>query len=72
MPDRPAHIDISDLITQTEASKLRGTTRAAIHDLVERKRLGSVRIGDKTFVSRREVLAFTALRQPAKKKGTSK
>jgi excisionase family DNA binding protein len=46
---------ISDLISQAEAARLRGVTRAAIQDLVRRGRIHSVEVGGRTLVYRSEV-----------------
>jgi hypothetical protein len=55
---KPNLIDINDLITQTEAGKLRNVSRAAIHSLVQRGRMRSVNICGITFVFRSEVLVL--------------
>jgi hypothetical protein len=47
-----------DLITQAEAARLRGVSRAAISDLVKRRKLKVKRIGGLPFVSRSEVLGY--------------
>jgi len=49
-------VDADDLITQTEAGELRGVTRPAIHSLVVRGRLRSIKIGGTIYVFRSEVL----------------
>lgn len=49
-------LNADSLITQTEAARLRGVTRPAIHSLVTRGRLKSVRIGGTIYVFRPEVL----------------
>ena len=49
---------ISDLISQAEAARIRGVTRAAIRDLIRRQRLRSVEIGGRELVYRSEVEAF--------------
>jgi excisionase family DNA binding protein len=46
---------VSDLISQTEAARLRGVTRAAIQDLVRRGRIRSVNVGGRALVYRSEV-----------------
>jgi len=48
-----------DLITQAEAARLRGVTRAAINDLVKRRKLKVITIGNVRFLSRKEVLNYT-------------
>ena len=50
--------DLSDLITQTEAAKLRGVSRAAIRALILRGRLQSVEMFGRNLVYRSEVMAF--------------
>ena len=49
---------MSDLISQAEAARMRGVTRAAIRDLIRRQRLRSVTVGGRELVYRREVEAF--------------
>jgi excisionase family DNA binding protein len=49
---------MSDLISQAEAARLRGVTRAAIRDLIRRNRLRSISVGGRELVYKREVLAF--------------
>lgn len=49
---------ISDLISQAEAARIRGVTRAAIRDLIRRERLRSITVGGREFVYRSEVEAF--------------
>jgi predicted DNA-binding protein (UPF0251 family) len=51
-------IDLDDLISQTEAARLRGISRAAISDLIKRERLQKVEIGGHVFLFRSEVEAF--------------
>ncbi len=51
-------IDPDDMITQTEAARIRGVSHEAIRNLVQRGRLKAHRIGGKVFVSRKEVEAF--------------
>lgn len=49
---------LSDLISQAEAARIRGVSRAAIRDLIRRERLRSVSIGGRELVYRSEVEAF--------------
>jgi excisionase family DNA binding protein len=57
--NKEAVIDpISDLISQTEAARLRGVTRAAIQDLVRRGRIRSVNVGGRTLVYRSEIVNY--------------
>lgn len=50
--------DLGDLISQAEAARIRGVTRAAIRDLIRRGRLRSAPIGGRELVYRSEVEAF--------------
>ena len=50
--------ELSDLISQAEAARIRGVSRAAIRDLIRRKRLRSVSVGGRELVYRSEVEAF--------------
>lgn len=50
--------DASDLISQAEAARLRGVTRAAIQDLVRRGKIRSVEIGGRSLVYRSEVVGY--------------
>jgi excisionase family DNA binding protein len=49
---------MSDLISQAEAARIRGVSRAAIRDLIRRERLRSVSVGGRELVYRSEVEAF--------------
>jgi excisionase family DNA binding protein len=49
---------MSDLISQAEAARIRGVSRAAIRDLIRRERLSSVSVGGRELVYRSEVEAF--------------
>lgn len=46
------------LLTVTEAAKLRGVSRVAIHELISRGRLKAVDIGGRKFIMRSELEAF--------------
>lgn len=61
-------VSLEDLITVTEAAKLRGVSRQAIHALIERGRLGSVNMFGRVLVYRSEVEAFEK-ETPGPKKG---
>ncbi|MBD0369781.1 MAG: helix-turn-helix domain-containing protein [Pyrinomonadaceae bacterium] len=50
--------DMSDLISQAEAARLRGVTRAAIQDLVRRGRIRSVNVGGRSLVYRSEIESY--------------
>jgi hypothetical protein len=55
---RGAQINMSDLITQAEAARIRGVTPASISELVARGRLHSVEMFGRRLVSRAEVESF--------------
>jgi hypothetical protein len=50
--------DPKDLISQADAAKLRGVSRASINELVTRGRLKTVEIGGKPYLFRKEVEGF--------------
>lgn len=50
--------EVADLISQAEAARLRGVTRAAIQDLVRRGRIRSVEVGGRALVYRREIVNY--------------
>jgi hypothetical protein len=52
--------DYGDLVTPTEAARIRGVTRAAITSLVKRGRLQTVEVGGRPFVRRSEIENFEA------------
>ncbi len=66
MPKRPVKqeqredINVSDLMTQADAAKTRGVSRAAITDLVKRGRLRTVELFGKKLVYRSEIENFEA------------
>ena len=66
--------ELLDLITQSEAAKLRGVSPEAIADLVRRGRLTPVEVGGRKFLRRSEVVNFESLAggRPAKKAGAKK
>ena len=49
---------MSDFISQAEAARIRGVTRAAIRDLIRRERLRSFTVGGRELVYRSEVESF--------------
>jgi excisionase family DNA binding protein len=51
-------IDLEDLISQSEAARLRGVSRAAISDLIKRRRLRSIKIAGHQLLFRSEVESF--------------
>src|SRR5262249_14600187 len=51
-------IDPNDLITQTEAARIRGVTHEAIRYLVRKGRFTVIKVGGRVFLSRSEVEAF--------------
>ncbi len=50
--------DMADLISQAEAARMRGVTRAAIQDLVRRGRIRSVSVGGRALVYRSEIEGY--------------
>lgn len=50
--------DMADLISQAEAARLRGVTRAAIQDLVRRGRIRSANVGGRALVYRSEIADY--------------
>ena len=49
---------MTDLISQAEAARLRGVTRAAIQDLVRRGRIRAVDVGGRALVYRSEIANY--------------
>lgn len=49
---------LDDLISQAEAARMRGVTRAAISDLVARGKLTTYLVAGRALVSRKEVENF--------------
>jgi excisionase family DNA binding protein len=56
--EKKGEAGMSDLISQAEAARIRGVTRAAIRDLIRRGRLRSIEIGGRELVYRSEVESF--------------
>ena len=52
-------IDPSHLISQSEAADLRGVSRQAIHELVQKGRFETVEIGGTAYLIREEVAKYT-------------
>lgn len=50
--------DLNELITPTQAARLRGVTRAAITSLMRRQRLRAIEIGGRPFLRRSDVENF--------------
>jgi predicted DNA-binding protein YlxM (UPF0122 family) len=50
--------EMADLISQAEAARLRGVTRAAIADLIKRGKLRSIEVAGRALVYRREVINY--------------
>ena len=50
--------DLNELITPTQAARLRGVTRAAITSLIKRQRLRAIEIGGRPFLRRSDVENF--------------
>jgi len=51
-------VTVDDLISLSEAARIRGVTRQAIDDLVKRGRLPVVEIAGKRFVRKQDVDAY--------------
>lgn len=49
---------VADLISQAEAARLRGVTRAAIADLIKRGKLRSVEVAGRALVYRSEIVNY--------------
>lgn len=52
------HINPDDWISQAEAADLRGVTRQAISQLVQKRRFRTLEIGGRTLVNREDVVNF--------------
>jgi hypothetical protein len=50
--------DLNDLITPTQAARIRGVTRAAITSLIKRRRLQAIEIAGRPFLRRSDVENF--------------
>jgi excisionase family DNA binding protein len=50
--------DLSDLISQAEAARMRKVTRAAISDLIKRGKIRSITVGGRALVYRSEIVNF--------------
>jgi hypothetical protein len=50
--------DLNELITPTQAARLRGVTRAAITSLIKRQRLHAIEIAGRPFLRRSDVENF--------------
>jgi excisionase family DNA binding protein len=66
--------ELLDLITVTEAARVREVSHQAILNLVQRGRLTSIELGGRKFLRRSEVVNFEALPggRPAKKAASKK
>jgi excisionase family DNA binding protein len=51
-------VPIDDLITQSDAARLRGVSRQAIHKLIHRGKLNTYVVADHVLVSKSEVENF--------------
>jgi hypothetical protein len=52
--------DLDDWVSQSEAARLRGTTRQAIASLVARGRISVLTVGGRKLVRRSEIIKFEA------------
>lgn len=66
--DKSKVIDLSDLVTVTEAAQLRGVSRSAIHELIQRGRLRSKKMFGRVLLSKSEVKSFEKVK-PGPKTG---
>lgn len=66
--DKSGANEMSDFVTVTEAATMRGVSRAAIHELVQRGRLRSVKMFGRVLLYRSEVEAFEK-EKPGRKTG---
>jgi excisionase family DNA binding protein len=55
---KTAKTDIADLISISEAARLRGVSHAAIQDLLMRGKLSAVEVAGRRLLSRAEVASF--------------
>jgi len=69
---RKKRVSMDDLISQAEAAKLRGVSRASISDLVKRGRLSTREVAGRPLLIRREVESFEAWPEGRGKKAPSK
>ncbi|PYP85875.1 MAG: hypothetical protein DMF61_15045 [Blastocatellia bacterium AA13] len=65
-------VDLEDLISQKQAAAIRGVTLQGIHSLVKRGKLKTYMVGDKGFLSRKEVESYVPSVGGRPKKKTSK
>lgn len=56
--EKPKVVDMSEFVTVAEAAELRGVSRAAIHELVQRGRLRSERMLGRVLLYKSEVESF--------------
>lgn len=54
-------VNLDDWVSQSEAARLRGTTRQAVSRLVDRGRLSVLDVGGRKLVRRSEVMSFDPL-----------
>jgi excisionase family DNA binding protein len=68
----PTEKEKGDLISQAEASRVLGVTRAAVSLLVDAEKLRSESIGGRRFVYRSSVDEYRKARAAKKRKGKAK
>lgn len=63
--------ELLDLITQSEAARLRNVSPEAIADLIRRGRLTAIEVGGRKFLRRSEVVDYKPLKggRPSKQTG---
>lgn len=64
--------ELLDLVTMTEAARIRQVSHQAILDLIKRERLSVVEVGGRKFLSRSEVMKFTPSKGGRPKKQPTK
>jgi predicted transcriptional regulator len=57
-----AKIEVNNLLTVTQAATLRGTTPAAVSKLMRQKKLETVEIAGRKFVTRESIESFVPIK----------
>ena len=58
MTKKTTAAELSEIISQSEAARLRGVSREAIRGLIDRGRLRSIKVGGRLCVYREDVLNY--------------
>jgi biotin operon repressor len=56
--DDKASAQMDDFISQAEAARIRGVSRAAIQDLIRRERIQSIKLAGRVLVYRSEITNY--------------